>query len=189
LHLVAQAPEAQWNPAEHGFDAATLSWGQLGPYRLGQRVRRRLEANSVTEPVIKRLIRKPFHVYPYQAVVSRTIVRNLPWQYYPMAISNWDNTPRSGHNGVVLVDSSPELFRLHLRAAIATVQGCTEERRIVFLKSWNEWAEGNHLEPDRKFGHAYLEAVRDELLAASTAESPVESTCRTPTEILRSHTA
>jgi hypothetical protein len=37
------------------------------------------------------------------------------------------------------------------------------ERRIVFIKSWNEWAEGNHLEPDLRFGRGYLEALRDEL--------------------------
>lgn len=36
------------------------------------------------------------------------------------------------------------------------------EERIVFAKAWNEWAEGNHLEPDLKFGHGWLEAIRDE---------------------------
>jgi hypothetical protein len=38
-----------------------------------------------------------------------------------------------------------------------------DEHKVVFIKSWNEWAEGNHLEPDLKFGHRYLEALREEL--------------------------
>jgi lipopolysaccharide biosynthesis protein len=37
------------------------------------------------------------------------------------------------------------------------------EKRFVFVKSWNEWAEGNYLEPDLLFGHGYLEVVREEL--------------------------
>jgi hypothetical protein len=64
---------------------------------------------------------------------------------------------------VVLHDSTPELFRLHLRQALDLVQSRAPEERIVFIKSWNEWAEGNYLEPDQKYGHAYLDAVRDEL--------------------------
>ena len=48
------------------------------------------------------------------------------------------------------------------------------EDRIVFVKSWNEWAEGNYLEPDLRFGHQYLDVVRDEIL-----RQPV----RKPTEL------
>jgi hypothetical protein len=46
------------------------------------------------------------------------------------------------------------------------VRAVPREHRIVFVKAWNEWAEGNHLEPDLKFGLGYLEALRDELEAA-----------------------
>jgi hypothetical protein len=77
-------------------------------------------------------------------------------------IPNWDNTPRSGSNGLVLDGSTPELFRKHLRSALDRMQRVPRERRLVFVKSWNEWAEGNYLEPDLRFGRAYLEVLRDE---------------------------
>jgi lipopolysaccharide biosynthesis protein len=41
------------------------------------------------------------------------------------------------------------------------------EHKIVLVKAWNEWGEGNHLEPDRKFGRQYLEVIREELLSSN----------------------
>jgi hypothetical protein len=52
----------------------------------------------------------------------------------------------------------------HLRDALDLVKCRTIEHRLIFIKSWNEWAEGNYLEPDQKFGHDYLEVVREEVL-------------------------
>ena len=34
---------------------------------------------------------------------------------------------------------------------------------LLFIKSWNEWGEGNHLEPDLKYGLTYLEATKKAL--------------------------
>ncbi|MFW2389150.1 MAG: glycoside hydrolase family 99-like domain-containing protein [Polyangiales bacterium] len=82
---------------------------------------------------------------------------------YPCVLPNWDNTPRVGRWGWVLQDSSPELFAEHLRHALSLVSDRPLDKRLVFLKSWNEWAEGNYLEPDERFGRAYLEATRDAL--------------------------
>jgi hypothetical protein len=72
----------------------------------------------------------------------------------------WDNTPRSGSNGLVLKNSSPDSFRRVLENAIQSVQKNSSDKKIIMLKSWNEWAEGNHLEPDLKFGLSYLEAIK-----------------------------
>lgn len=37
----------------------------------------------------------------------------------------------------------------------------TEENKIVFLKSWNEWGEGNYMEPDLKYGHGFIDALSE----------------------------
>lgn len=76
----------------------------------------------------------------------------------PTLLPNWDHTPRSGITGTVLIGSSPELFRRHC----LEVLGCVAKKKknpLVFLKSWNEWGEGNYMEPDIKFGHGFLSAL------------------------------
>jgi len=80
---------------------------------------------------------------------------------YPCVVHAWDNTPRSGANGVVLHNPDPEAFHVLLSAAVAAVQDHGADQRLVFLKFWNEWAEGNHLEPDLRHGRAYLQVVAD----------------------------
>ncbi len=78
---------------------------------------------------------------------------------HPCVIPNWDNTPRSGRGGRVLEGSSPGAYRAALAEAVAAVGSKPAGRRLVFVKSWNEWAEGNHLEPDDRFGRGWLEAT------------------------------
>lgn len=79
---------------------------------------------------------------------------------YPCAYPNWDHTPRSGRKGLVLTGSTPELFEKHMQDAVEAVSTRDDQHRLVFLKSWNEWAEGNYMEPDTRWGHAYLDALR-----------------------------
>lgn len=83
---------------------------------------------------------------------------------YPCAYPNWDHTPRSGRKGLVLTHSTPELFEKHMGEAIASVASRAPQQRLVFLKSWNEWAEGNYMEPDQRWGDAYLKALRKVVL-------------------------
>ncbi len=79
--------------------------------------------------------------------------------FLPTVLPNWDNTPRSGRGGFVFRGSTPGLFRQHLESALKFVKNKKTGEKIVFLKSWNEWAEGNYVEPDRQWGRAYLEAI------------------------------
>ena len=76
---------------------------------------------------------------------------------FPTIYPNWDHTPRSGKAGLVLQNSSPNKFKNHLRAVFKVLKNKPPHRQLCFIKSWNEWGEGNYLEPDLKFGKKYLE--------------------------------
>jgi lipopolysaccharide biosynthesis protein len=88
---------------------------------------------------------------------------NYPSQYirFPGVTPSWDNTARRGDKSFLLKDSTPEKFKDWLAFHHKNYQPNSEAENFLFINAWNEWAEGNHLEPDRKWGHAYLEAVRD----------------------------
>lgn len=79
---------------------------------------------------------------------------------YPTIVPNWDHSPRTGKFGGILKNSTPELFQKHVEKTISYVQDKSSEHRVVILKSWNEWAEGNYMEPDLKHGRGYLEALK-----------------------------
>jgi lipopolysaccharide biosynthesis protein len=72
----------------------------------------------------------------------------------------WDNSPRTGGRGVIVLGSSPENYEHWLGQAIhKTEQDFPDQDRLVFINAWNEWAEGCHLEPDRRWQRGYLEAT------------------------------
>jgi hypothetical protein len=37
------------------------------------------------------------------------------------------------------------------------------EENLFFINAWNEWAEGNHLEPCIKWGDSYLQGLKEAL--------------------------
>jgi hypothetical protein len=75
----------------------------------------------------------------------------------PTIIPNWDHSPRSGRKEHILINSEPIFFYQHVERIINRVK--SKANPLVFVKSWNEWAEGNYLEPDEEFGLERLEAL------------------------------
>lgn len=76
---------------------------------------------------------------------------------YYCGVVGYDDTPRRGKKGRVFVNNTPQIFADYMTKLMA--KSSNEGNDIVFLNAWNEWGEGMHLEPDKKHGYAYLEAV------------------------------
>ena len=168
LYLVAMSREIGWDPRGIGFDASTpkdrlplLRLDDVSRFELINRLKRKYQ--KVTgRPTI----------YQYEKVLSAWMYKDTyGFDEHPCILPNWDNTPRSGVNGMVLHGSTPELFRIPLKNSIRYVGNRPMDHRLVFIKSWNEWAEGNYLEPDLKFGMSYLETVRNEVFGTPDAGS------------------
>ena len=84
--------------------------------------------------------------------------------YYSTLIPGWDNTPRSGRRGLVFMNETPELFSHLVQRTLAVLEKRPYQERLLFLKSWNEWAEGNVLEPSVKWNTSYTKLLRSILV-------------------------
>jgi lipopolysaccharide biosynthesis protein len=91
---------------------------------------------------------------------------------YPCVYVGWDNTPRRGKNAVVITGGSPQRFGDRVQDAIRSVLHREPDHRLVFINAWNEWAEGNHLEPDQRYGLQYLEALQQAYSATARNVRP-----------------
>jgi hypothetical protein len=122
-------------------------------------------------PFYKRVINKmrsPGNKLPTLIDYRSFVADKLRMQYksyeVPMVIPNWDNTPRSGNKGVVFMNENVHDYNLWLTDAVEKISHRKEDERLLFLKSWNEWAEGNYLEPDVMNGREYLKATKNALI-------------------------
>ncbi len=158
LYVIGVSEQPEWNPNEYGFDASMV-----------QRLPSRKKWVSKRHPIkwfmnkYHQITHKPA-IYSYKDELPETITPSDSGIIkYPCIIPNWDNTPRCGEEGLVLHESTPEFFRTKLRELLRETKKIPCEHNLIFIKAWNEWAEGNHLEPDHRFGMQYLRVVREEV--------------------------
>lgn len=141
-----------------GFDAV-ISCGIINHMR-----KRDLVTNLAKK--IKTLYRKCFNlpdVYQYKSVYPYFVNDEYDTKedVIPSLIPNWDHTPRSGSNGYLFANSTPEYFSQHVKDVKAILD--KKQNPLCILKSWNEWGEGNYVEPDLKYGWGFLDALKNHL--------------------------
>ncbi len=155
LHLVGISHfQPGWDPRDYDLDACMMQKLPIIKKRISKKY---------FDAKFKSLFNKmDLSIYEYKEMENFLLRDNAPeFLDYPCVLPNWDNTPRAGWNGLVFHESSPLLFKKILINAINKVLHHSEENKIVMLKAWNEWAEGNYVEPDLKFGRGYLEVIRE----------------------------
>jgi lipopolysaccharide biosynthesis protein len=147
----------QQDPAQIGFDAAY----EFPPH--GIRVATPSSATPGLDPAFSGL------AYEYAEVARDFATRPTPhYRRFHAVMPSWDNTARVGRRAHIAVNSSPEAYRSWLEiVANRTRREKQGDERLVFINGWNEWAEGCHLEPDRRYGLAWLEATRAALSGTS----------------------
>lgn len=122
-------------------------------------------AYSIPERIyikLKRIWFKRGSIFDYQRLYKYfASEKDSQQNWYPAIIPNWDHSPRSGRKGNIFINSNPQVFKKHVKQVLDLVKHKEPEHRIIFLKSWNEWAEGNYMEPDLKFGRGYLQALKE----------------------------
>lgn len=80
--------------------------------------------------------------------------------FIPCIDPDFDHTPRSAHRWIIFKGSTPQKWGEFCRRTAELVKREESDHPIVFIKSWNEWGEGNYLEPDMKYGRAYLDETK-----------------------------
>lgn len=146
-----------------GFDALTLGRFLKVDYKFAH-------ANTFKKKLwgwIRKI--SPFPTFTsYKDLLEYSFLENFESKedMIPFIIPNWDHTPRSGKRGEVLLGSNPQSFYEHVLKILKGVS--KKKNKIVMLKSWNEWGEGNYMEPDLKYGKKYILALKKALNSFST---------------------
>lgn len=100
--------------------------------------------------------------YDYEKTVANFFAPEDAWEnVYPTILPQWDRTPRVATQDGIYVNATPEKFAKHIIQAKRIIKNKKEEHQILFLKSWNEWGEGNYVEPDLLYGHGFLESISE----------------------------
>lgn len=133
-----------------GFDAVCSC-------RLGETYRPITFKSKLKRYILQKL--KLPRIYAYSDVIKYLIQdkEKKSSDVFPTLVPNWDHTPRSGKGGYLYNNCTPELFEKHAREVLENVS--QKENPVCFLKSWNEWGEGNYMEPDLRYGKGFINAL------------------------------
>ncbi len=141
------------SPCDWGLDAAV----EFPPQRIVNHRQYVMDGNPINPD---------FKGYVYtldDAIESNTLIKAKPdFPLFRGIFPAWDNTARKAYSNASVYQLSPEMYRKWFSKLIRWTQDHhAPDRQFIFINAWNEWAEGAHLEPDSRYGYAYLQATRD----------------------------
>lgn len=154
IYLIAAQTFGFADPRSIGFDAAV----EFPPHNAA--------VSEITKQVVLFNPEYTGKVFSYPEFAEKMAGSNLdvPYRLFKTVSPGWDNEPRRPGRGHTYAFSTPSAYKNWLiKSAQYAIRNPNEEERLVFINAWNEWGEGAHLEPDRKFGYAYLQATADAL--------------------------
>lgn len=161
IHLVCAQTYGIKDPKVYGFDAAI----EFPPHN----------ALSADNKIDKAVHNPEFTgtIFDYSKIVEEQCMKErLDGKCYETLMLSWDNTARKQNHSNIFTNFSLDLYKDWL-SNIATHtfynKNIAEEEKFIFINAWNEWAEGTHLEPDRKYGYGYLEATYEILKSYDTS--------------------
>ena len=150
-----------------GFDSSLQfepRWDSMGKYQIFRRRWWHRHKLGMGEAVFSENF-----IFEYADLVKQALSESFPpYPRIPCVCPGWDNSPRRKARATIYINSTPELYERWLHEIVSRQaarirfdenSGISPES-LVFINAWNEWAEGNHLEPCQRWGRAYLEATR-----------------------------
>jgi lipopolysaccharide biosynthesis protein len=168
IYLIAVQSSGEFDPKSIGFDAAM----EFPPH--GLPILTQIQTDlKIVNPNFKGAI------YEYSHAAAGMMQKIPPkYQLFKTVMTSWDNTARMQTNPLIFHNCTPKYYQSWLTSAMEySLEFSPEGGKFVFINAWNEWAEGTHLEPDRRYGFAYLNATK---LALEKMERYVSPTGNLP---------
>lgn len=160
------------DPSTLGFDAAVEfqpDWAVLDKH-----LRKGFFWRVLTKLGVSSAAFQPYYVCDYQDLVTLSLQKPVPsYKRFPCVTPMWDNSTRRKSRALILTNSSPLLYEKWLALVLQRVMQDDSKHKYVFINAWNEWGEGNHLEPDLRHKRSYLESTLRALnISAGDPRSP-----------------
>lgn len=149
--------DEHYDPRQIGFDASIEfqpDWSMLG--------------SALTDPMYG-----SNRVYRYSDLVKIMLHKEQPdYTRFPCVTPSWDNSARRKEQATIFIEPNPAVYELWLAETIRRMEPVKTDENLIFINAWNEWGEGCHLEPDARFGRAFLEATRSAMQKRHCHKTP-----------------
>jgi lipopolysaccharide biosynthesis protein len=164
IYLTMVQTFGRYDPAEFDFDAAI----EFPPHNVVPDMVTDIETNVEFIGTI--------HDAKSLLKASKEKLSTVNYDLFRGVMLNWDNTARKGRKSNVFVNNDPITYKEWLEEAIqdTLTHKSDDAKKMVFINAWNEWAEGTHLEPDQKYGYAYLNATSRALESSSILKNKLK---------------